>query len=377
MAARSLSNTPPRANVVSVLRAGVVGPGSIGRLHVETLRWLGIPVMALVASTPESAKAHADRLQIPRAYDSAAAMAGSGEVDVVHICTPNAMHAADAAAAVDAGCDLVCEKPLTLEVAQADDLLRRASRAGVSGAVCYHYRCFAGIVAARELVRGGALGEVRMLVGSYLSQELRQMSSGHWLANPAIVGSALSLADVGIHWLDLAEHVSGLPIRAVIAQPAGEGRHEPFARGAAVLLRLGADAVGSLVVSQDCPGVVSDELVLEVHGSAGSLRWTLGAGGEELRVAGEQDRPVPRSPACAESFQAGTARAFRVLFQDVYQRLREGGDEARSERLQNQAAARPCAVPTLIDGRRGVAILAAAVSSASLGTWVEVAPASS
>ena len=354
-------------------RAGVVGPGSIGQLHVETLRSLGVPVLALVASSPESARAHADRLQIPHAYDSVAAMASSGEVDVVHVCTPNALHAAGAAAAIDAGCELVCEKPLTLEVAQADDLLARAQRAGVNGVVCYHYRYFAGIEAARALVQGGAVGEVRMLAGSYLSQELRQVPPGHWLADAEIVGPSLSLADVGVHWLDLAEHVSGLPIRAVMAQPAGTGECKPFACGAALLLRLGEGAVGSVLVSQDCPGVSSDELVLEVHGSAGSLRWSIGTGGERLCLRGEQDSPSP-SPTCAESFQTGTERAFRGLFQSAYAWFRGGVDEARSEPMPDQAEAPSCHAPSLLDGRHGVAILAAALSSASHGAWVDVPP---
>lgn len=346
-------------------RAGVVGPGSIGRLHVEALRCLGIPVRALVASTPESARAHAERLQIPHAYDNAAAMAGSGEVDVVHICTPNAFHASDAVAAIDAGCDLVCEKPLTFDLAQADALLERAERAGVTGGVCYHYRCFEGIRAARELVRGGALGRVRMLSGSYLSQELRQVAPGHWLANAEIVGPSLSLADVGVHWLDLAEHVCGLPICALAAQPAGVSRGEPFAHGAAVLLRLGEDVAGSLIVSQDCLGVSSDELVLEVHGSAGSLRWSLAGSGERLCVWRE-DGLGPERREYAESFEAGTRLAFAALFERLY-----AGIAARRGLIAEREPAEE--TPTLAAGRDGVALLDAAMKSAAEGRWVDVA----
>jgi predicted dehydrogenase len=337
------------------LRAGVVGPGTIGELHVRTLRSLDIPVRALVASSPESAERHAECLEIGRAYDSVATMAGSGEVDVVHVCTPNVLHASVAAQAIEGGCDLVCEKPLAFDLAAADDLLRKVERVGAKGGVCYHYRYFEGIEAARGLVQSGALGSVRMLAGRYLSQELRDLPAGHWLADAAVVGPSRSLADVGIHWFDLAEHVSGLPIEAVLAQPAGNG--EPFLHGAAVLLRLGQGATAAVVVSQDCFGVSQDEIALEVHGSAWTLRWSLDGEGEQLTVwceAGSQ----PARTRYAESFQAGTERAFQGLMSGLYDCI--GGAQSPA--------------PTFADGHHGVAILHAAVQSAAQGCWVEVPP---
>ncbi len=337
------------------LRAGVAGPGTIGELHIRTLRSLDIPVRALVASSPESAERHAERLGIERVYDSVGAMAGSGEVDVVHVCTPNVLHASVAAQAIEGGCDLVCEKPLTFDLAAADDLLHRVEQASTKGGVCYHYRCFDGIAAARSLVQRGALGSVRMLAGRYLSQELRDLPPGHWLADAAVVGPSRSLADVGVHWFDLAEHVSGLPIEAVLAQPAGNG--EPFLHGAAVLLRLEQGATAAVVVSQNCFGMSQDEIALEVHGSAGTLRWSLDGDGEQLSVWCEDGLQLERA-RYAESFQAGTERAFHELIGGLYDRIRGGQSSA----------------PSFADGHHGVAILYAAVQSAAEGCWVEVPP---
>ncbi|MGA8353918.1 MAG: Gfo/Idh/MocA family oxidoreductase [Solirubrobacteraceae bacterium] len=335
-------------------RAGVVGPGSIGRLHVKTLRSLGVPVRALVASSPESARAHADRLQIPQAYDSVAAMAGSGEVDVVHICTPNVLHAAGAAAAIEAGCSLVCEKPLTFDLAQADDLLARVERASARGGVCYHYRYFQGVVEAGKLLRSGALGGVRLLCGRYLSQELLEVPAGHWLADAAVVGPARSLADVGIHWFDLTEHLTGQPVEAVLAEPAGAEQGEPLLHGAAVTLRLSGGATATVVVSQDCVGAETDEIVLEVHGSTGRLRWSLGDDGEQLSVWRTDGLP-PTCKRYATSFEEGTRRAFEGLMRDLY---------AGIERRTGSA-------PTIAEGRHGVAILDAAVKSAQSGCWAK------
>ncbi|HEV7941513.1 MAG TPA: Gfo/Idh/MocA family oxidoreductase [Solirubrobacteraceae bacterium] len=339
------------------LRAGVVGPGTIGELHVRTLRSLGIQVRALVASSLESAKGHAQRLEIEHVYDSVAAMAGSGEVDVVHVCTPNVLHASAATQALEGGCDVVCEKPLTFDLATADDLLRMVESAGAKGGVCYHYRCLEGIAVARSLVQSGALGSVRMLAGRYLSQELRDVPAAHWLTDAAIVGPSRSLADVGVHWFDLAEHVSGQSIKAVLAQPAGTSESEPFLHGAAVLLRLEEDTPATVVVSQDCFGVSQDEIALEVQGSAGTLRWSLDEDGERLIVWREDGSQLERT-MYAKSFQAGTERAFQALMSGLYDRIQGGQSPA----------------PTFADGQHGVAILHAAVQSAAQGGWVEVPP---
>jgi predicted dehydrogenase len=337
------------------LRAGIVGPGTIGRLHIQTLRALGVSVTALVASSLESARAHADRLRVDQAYDSVAAMLGSGEVDVVHVCTPNVLHASVAAQAIDGGCALVCEKPLTSDRASAGELLSRARRAGTKGGVCYHYRYFEGIVAARELVRSGVLGSVRLLAGHYLSEELRDLPAGHWLLDPAIVGPSMSLADVGVHWLDLAEHVSGLRIHAVATAAPSTRDGEPFAHGAALLLRLGDDATGTVAVSQDCFGISPDDLVLEVHGSAGTVRWSLGGDGERLCVWSEVG-PKLAPTWSAKTFQEGTEQAFIALMGDLYAGIR--GERGSA--------------PTFADGDHGVAILHAAVQSTVRGGWAEV-----
>jgi predicted dehydrogenase len=342
-------------NSVDAPRAGLVGPGAIGQLHLQTLRALGIPVTALVASSLDSARAHAERLDVEHVYASAAEMAASGNVDVVHVCTPNAGHASAAIAAVDAGCHLVCEKPLTVDLAQAEDLLRRIERSSVTAGTCYHYRYFEGILVARRLVQSGVIGTVRMIAGRYVSQELRGLKDSHWLRDPAIVGPAVSLADVGVHWFDLAEHVSGLPIRAVLAQPVDAGEGVPFAHGAAVLMRLGGGSAATAAISQDCCGIATDDITLEMYGSTGTVRWSLDYSGETL-CAWNQDGDVVKRARYAETSQLGTHRAFRLLMDDLYARIRRAESTA----------------PTFADGYHGVAILAAAVESAQLSRWIEI-----
>ena len=175
----------------------MVGPGAIGALHIATLRSLGIPVRALVASSLESAAGHAERLEIERFYDSVAAMAASGEVDVMHVCTPNVLHASVATQAIEGGCDVVCEKPLTFDLAVADDLMRTVERAGAKGESATTTATARASPLPAISCRAGCLGARGCLPG-YLSQELRDAPAGHWLADAAIVGPSRSLADVGL-----------------------------------------------------------------------------------------------------------------------------------------------------------------------------------
>src|SRR5450759_3714454 len=118
------------------LRAGVIGAG-IGRVHVDALRRIGVEVSVIASSSIERAREHARRLDIPRVCETAIEVAESPDVDVVHVCTPNGLHYEHVLSAIAAGKHVVCEKPLAVSSAQAQNLLEAAQKAGVVHAVAY------------------------------------------------------------------------------------------------------------------------------------------------------------------------------------------------------------------------------------------------
>src|SRR5918996_325642 len=150
------------------LNAGIAGTGFIGRVHARSIRLAGGQLAGVAASSPESAAAAAAELGAERAFGSAAEMVRDPQIEVVHICTPNHLHLPLAEAALAAGKHVICEKPLALDVAGARRLVEAASAAGRVAAVPFVYRYYPTVREARERVRAGVTGPIRLLHGTYL-----------------------------------------------------------------------------------------------------------------------------------------------------------------------------------------------------------------
>ena len=156
------------------LKAGVVGTGFIGVVHVDALRRLGVEVLGVVGSTPERAAAKG----VAPAYDSLDALLADGRIDVVHVTTPNALHFAQVKAALAAGKHVVCEKPLAVSADESAKLVRMADEAGVVNCTNFHNRFYAIVQDARERVRAGEVGAVWSVHGGYLQDWLRTRPTG-------------------------------------------------------------------------------------------------------------------------------------------------------------------------------------------------------
>ena len=195
------------------VRAGIVGPNGIGRLHADALRRIGVEVAAVAASSEERAREHAHAMGVERWYASPEALIDS-DIDVVHVCTPHYLHAPIARMALDAGKHVVSEKPLAISLADALDLSERAAASGRVHAVCYVYRYYAHVGQLRSWVAEGRLGQVHLGHGTYLADELL-VAPSPWALEPDKTGPWLTAADVGIHWFDLLEHVTGARIRSL------------------------------------------------------------------------------------------------------------------------------------------------------------------
>ncbi len=328
----------------------VVGSGYAGTKHAEALRELGIPF-----SGPLGARR---AMEDPRALEDPA-------VSVVHVCAANDLHVALAGRALRAGKDVVCEKPLAVDVRGAEELVALAQKTRRLAVIAYNYRFHPLVV---ELAaRVAFLGPLHTARGSFLQDWLLLATDANWRVEEARGGASRAIADIGAHWLDLAELVSGKRIVAVAAQLGrlhGRGTEDH----AGLLLRFSDGMTGTLMLSQAAAGHRNDK-ELSLDGLTGSATWRherpnelwLGSRGGDAAVVERGDELI--SPAARElaALPAGPNEARRNLLAAVYARL--SGDE--------RAPAAPLA--TFDDGLRHARFAAAALESASREKWVSVA----
>jgi predicted dehydrogenase len=344
------------------MRAAIVGTGFIARVHAIALQALGVEVAAVAGRTHE----RATEFGTGTPYGNLGELLERENVDVLHVCTPNDVHAAQALAAIERGIHVVCEKPLAVSTAESGAMVEAAEERELVNATCYHARGYPLVEQMRVDVARGTIGEVSFVHGRYLCDDVLFPVSG-WRVDPARSGPSYVVGDIGTHWLDLAEHVTGRRVSEVQAE------FRSFAGGpledyAALLLRLGGDVAGALVLSAAAAGR-KNQLVFECEGTTGGLTWDQELPTEMLmRPADGPRRIVVKDPATnAEEARRlsrypaghgeGYGQAFRNLFADVYAAI-----EGRP----------PAPFPTFRDGHRGVATVEAAVASARDGGWVSV-----
>ena len=197
-------------------RVGVVGIGFIGAVHVEQLRRLGnVDVVALVKTRDPQGKAGA--LCVPKGYADYKEMIDRENLDCVHVCTANNSHFEIADYALDRGVHVVCEKPLTLSSAEAQKLVKKAKEKGLINAVNYNYRYYPMAYQMREMFRAGEIGDVYTVHGGYLQDWLYLDTDYNWRLEPELSGDSRAFSDIGTHWLDLVEFITGLKVTEVLA----------------------------------------------------------------------------------------------------------------------------------------------------------------
>ena len=376
---------------MSDLRVAIAGAtGFIGPVHARAALLAGAHLAGVAATTPERAREAAARLNAERAFDSAEELVTADGVDLVHICTPNHLHAPLAAAALEAGKHVICEKPLATSAAEAEPLVAAAQEAGRVATVPFVYRYNPVVFEARARVAAGELGALRLVHGGYLQDWLASEDDDNWRVDPALSGASRAFADIGSHWCDLMEFVSGDRIAAVCAQTAtvvperadraGAPAFAPTQAGgerkavhtedlATVMFRTAGGVVGTMLVSQVSPGR-KNHLHLEIAGERSSLRFeeerpdTLWLGRRQSTEIVWRD-PLTLSPAAARlavtpvGHPQGYEDCFAAFVADTYAAI---------------AGERPDGLPTFADGTRSARIVDAVVASARAGaTWVDVA----
>ena len=198
------------------LRAGIIGVGFIGAVHAEQLRRLGnVEVVALADEVDAENKAGA--LFVPGAYSSYKEMIDKENLDCIHICTPNNTHFEIAMYALEHGVNVVCEKPMTTTAEEADKLLAFAKEKGLIHAMNFNCRFYPMVYQMREMAKSGRIGDVYTIHGGYLQDWLYLDTDYSWRLEPELSGESRAFADIGSHWVDLVEFVTGLKVTEVLA----------------------------------------------------------------------------------------------------------------------------------------------------------------
>jgi predicted dehydrogenase len=367
------------------LRVAIVGSGMIAAIHRRSALLAGAEVIGVLGSRPERSAEAAAEWDLPIAFADVDELARSA-ADVVHVCSPNATHAPYVEALVAAGKHVICEKPLAVSLADAERMQQMADRAGVVATVPFVYRYHPVVREIRARAQAAEFGPWNLLHGQYLQDWLLSSRSSNWRVDPALGGESRAFADIGSHWCDLVEWVSGERIESLVAQLSiavaertgaagqsfgGESDGERVAVAtedtATVLFRTTNGVPGSLVVSQVAAGR-KNRLWFELDGSVGSASF-------------DQEQ--------AESFWLGTSEGSRQIARD------SGSGSAEQQRLSYLPAGhaqgyadcfaayvadtyatirgeRPEGLPTFADGVRSAKIVEAVVRSSRASTWTAV-----
>ncbi|MGE0760846.1 MAG: Gfo/Idh/MocA family protein, partial [Pirellulaceae bacterium] len=242
-------------------RAAVVGTGFIGPVHVEGLRRAGIEVAALIGSTPEKSRAAAVRLGVPVSHATLNDVLADSSIDAVHVTTPNRWHFEQAQGVMRAGKHILCEKPLAMNSRESAELVRLAAASGVAAGVAYNVRFYPLCHEAAERVQTGQLGRVWHITGSYVQDWLLHDTDFNWRVLAEDGGALRAIADIGTHWLDLVQFITGQRVLAVCAdlQTVHAQRQHPR-RGVETFSSSGkrpaTDVADSIAITTDDAGCV-------------------------------------------------------------------------------------------------------------------------
>ncbi|OLF06817.1 oxidoreductase [Actinophytocola xinjiangensis] len=355
------------------LRVGVVGAGFMGRVHAEAARRAGATVVAATASSPVRADAAAAAIGAQRGYPGVGELLDAAEIDVLHICTPNVTHAPLAAAALAAGAHVVCEKPLATGVTEAGGLVSAATDRIAT--VPFVYRFHPMVRELRARLTAGEAGTLTTVTGGYLQDWLSRATDENWRIDSGQGGASRAFGDIGSHWSDLFEFVTGdriarLSARTAVVHGRDGQRTPPTEDLAAVLFATTRGLLGTLVVSQVAAGR-KNRLHLELSGTDASFAFDQ-EDPERLWVGRREGGQVLlRDP---DTLHPSAARYVRVPaghaqgYQDCF-------DAFVADTYAAVRGESPDGLPTFADGLRAVRVTDAVLtSSAADGAWVEVAP---
>lgn len=379
------------------IKIGVIGTGFIGPAHIEALRRLPhTEVVALADIDEETARSKANALGIEEYYGDYRKLLENEKIRSVHICTPNYLHYEMAKAALNAGKHVLCEKPLATKVKEAEELVELAEAKGLANGVHFNVRYYPLMRQVKNMVHQGELGRIFSVHGSYLQDWLFYDSDYNWRLEPALSGTSRAVADIGSHWMDLIEYLTGLKINEVLADfatfhPIRKKPLKPLETYAgkilkpedyqnipintedyaAVLFKFDSDSRGMTTISQVSAGR-KNRIYFEIDGSQKSVAWD----SEEPNQIwiGRRDRnneilmkdPSLFYPECRDivSFPGGHTEGFpdtsKQMFKEFY------------NYLTSEETGKVPPFPTFRDGLREIVLCEKVMESNRKRAWIKI-----
>ena len=303
-------------------------------------------------------------------------------IEAVAIMTPNDTHYAYAAAALDAGLDVICDKPVTHDLAQALDLVQRVRRNRRLFAIAHGYSSYPMTRLARTLVRDGALGALRLVQVEYIQSGLAtRIEDGprnnrlRWVLDARRSGLSLVMSAIGCHAQQLASSASGLDVRRVCADVGALMPRRTLVDYTSALCEFEGGVRGTFTVTQAAAGAEND-IRLRVYGEKGMLDWNhreasylkLALHAEPVRTFGRGDPGLPADVLAAGRAPRGHPEGLREAFANIYAELAQ---ERMAIALGESAPAFP--YPRIEDGAHTMAFIEACMASQASGRWVDVA----
>ena len=387
----------PAGDSADRIRFGMVGGGEgafIGAVHRLAARMDDHYVFVAGALSADPAKARrsgravglaADRIYTDFEKMAQAEAARPDGIEAVAIVTPNHLHAPIARAFLQAGVHVICDKPLTVSLAEAKKMREAVEKSGLVFALTHNYTGYPLVRRMREMVRAGELGEIRLVQAEYPQDwlsgatETTGNKQAEWRTDPKRSGAGGSLGDIGTHAYNLADYVTGIPVTELCAELSTFVPGRKLDDNAQVMLRYENGARGLLWASQVAPGN-ENNLRLRVYGTKGGIEWRqehpnqlywsefghpTQVIGRATGAANEAAKRVSRVPA---GHPEGYLEGFANIYSEVALAIRavRGGRKRKLDKAVH--------FPTIVDGVKGMIFIDAVVNSSKRGArWVKIA----
>lgn len=376
------------------IRTAIIGTGFMGKVHSENVRRLGnVEIASVAGSNAARAKAFADSIGVESSTGDYRTILDDKTIDAVHVLTPNSLHCPVSIAAMEAGKAVLCEKPLTLDAAEARRMVELAEAKKIPNCVQHNLRYYPVVQHIRQMIAAGELGDILIVQGTYSQDWLLYDTDYNWRIERGPNGALRAIGDIGSHWMDMIQHLTNLKITGLCADLATfhktrrKPKHsvETFTGKTlsaadyddipvdtedfgAVLLRLGDRARGCYTVSQMSAGN-KNRFQFEIYGTKCGVMWNQERP-DELWI-GNRNSPnqvIIKDPSLLKGPAAG--------FADLPGGHSEGYDDSHKQifkRFYAKVADASASVdyPTFADGLWGMHLLGKVAESAGKRAWVD------